>query len=134
MHKTSEDGYKEWKPSGYYVLEVECPQCGRYRETWALKQEHIDGNPDILEVYGWTQKEFSFVGCHSTEDDNGCEDCEEYTCESCPHWGVAHCSNCGNTRFEFVRRCTPEDDAKNYANKCMYKCSLCGELLRAWNL
>ena len=29
MEKTAEDDYTEWKPSGNFVLEVECPKCGR---------------------------------------------------------------------------------------------------------
>lgn len=142
MIQTAEDNYTEWKPSGAFVLMVECPKCGRFCKTFAMEQEHIDNDADILEKYGWTKKHFTFVGCQyegdSEEDDArgydacGCDDNEGICCEDCPHWGLAHCSNCGCSKFEFARRCTPEDDAQNYENKCMYKCAKCGEMMRAW--
>ena len=133
MQKTAEDDYTEWKPSGSFVLEVECPKCGRFCQTFALKQEHIDQDPNLLEKYGWTKKYHTFVGCNSDEEeDDGCEDNDGFACESCPHWGLSHCSKCGCSQFEFARRCTPEDDPKHYKDKCMWKCAKCGEIIRAW--
>lgn len=147
MEKTAEDDYTEWKPSGSFVLEVECPKCGRFCQTFAMKQEHVDQDPNLLEKYGWTKKYHTFVGCQSGKDDyqseeeyfddsdidNGCADNEGVVCEECPHWGTSHCSKCGCSQFEFARRCTPEDDALNYEKKCMWKCAKCGDLIRVWN-
>lgn len=144
-HKTSADNFKEWHTDGHFVLEIKCPMCGRYCETYALNQEWLDQHPNVLNDFGWSKKYHHFVGCQAPDDDeeydeetdeccsNGCSDNEGFTCEECPHWRTTRCENCGCIDFEFVRQCTPEDDPKNYKNKCMYKCAKCGRLLRVWN-
>lgn len=140
--KTAEDNYKEWKPSGHFVLMVECPVCGRFIQTYAMSQEYIDQHPDVIKEFGWTEKYHHFIGCQapdydSDEDEDelsgGCEDNEGFVCEECPHWGYTHCEKCGCSDFEFLRRCTPEDDSKHYHQKSMWKCAKCGNPIRVWD-
>lgn len=146
MHKTREDDYKEWHESNEYsVVEIECPKCGRYTDCCAMNQKWVDANPDYFTRCGWTKKYHHFVGCQAHKDENdfdeetgeyddgGCSDNEGFVCEECPHWRTTTCNNCGCSDFEFLRKCTPEDDAENYDKKCMWKCAKCGKPIRVWN-